>query len=233
MKPLAETGARFHQRETERRIRARLGTRDRHVEGVDEEALLERTVVSHRAMIIIRRPLSDEHRGEMRRVERRRGALGRRHVRRSHRADLAGRPRLSRGPFDSVVAVGRLAREGVPFALGAAAPAHVLDQNDVAVLGEESRGHGEARGALVVRRALDEHRKAARHGRAAACGMVNIGREPHPVAHREHHVAFDHDLEIVRRSLALTLCHGPPPLLARALRELCASPRQKPAPHAR
>ena len=89
-----------------------------------------------------------------------------------------------RRPLDRVVPVVRLVPEGVPLALGGVATADILNDDDVSPGGcfqPES-----VISVLVVRRALQEHGKAA-----VRSGPVDVSPQRHAVAHLHGHVGLE------------------------------------------
>ncbi len=132
-----------------------------------------------------------------------RGVTGIAHRRHAHlifgrgraagRADLAVRPRLFRQPVDGVEAVG-LRSEDVVVAFREEMAAFVLADVGVTALdGFENRAHVGRHAVLdvpeveVVRRPHPDGRDLA--GRVLR--PVDVGRQPHSVGHRHHHLALD------------------------------------------
>jgi len=136
------------------------------------------------------------------------------------RADFAVRPCLLRDPVERVVAVGARRPEDVVIAFREEVSALVLHDIRITALdGGDRRGHIRRHAVAhvpeieVVGR-LDEDGPdfAARVFRA-----VDVGREPHPVAHRHHHLALDDGNRLqfvleVETPLRLLGCHRLTPL---------------------
>ena len=117
--------------------------------------------------------------------------LGRRRT--ARRPDLAVRPRLLRQPLESVVAVGGRS-ENVVVALGEEVAALVLDDVGVAALDGRQRRTQVCRHAIADVPVVEVVRGAhpdGRHFRRRILRPVDVGREPHAVAHRHHHLALD------------------------------------------
>ena len=93
-------------------------------------------------------------------------------------------------PGDGVLAVVGLGPEGVPVAVGGAAPPRVLDDHDVAAAGglDGIDRSVPARRVLVVGEPRQQHRPAVLAGRP-----VDVGAQDGPVAHRGRDVEVDGD----------------------------------------
>ena len=156
-------------------------------------AQLEGAVVAHLVRPGVRKPAHRQHQGvEAGGTQLCRVGLG--------VGPIGGAPHAHRrqgvveadDPLDGVEPVG-----GVEFvvlledALGEVEAPHVLHHHHVAVVGEPARLLGEAFAGLVVRSAVEQHRERLVHRLAVAAGAIDVGSEPHAVAHREHEVLFD------------------------------------------
>ena len=143
------------------------------------------------------------HRGHAGQVRRSRpggkGVLRRAQVRLAGGGDAPIAPGLAGGPLHGVVAIlSFLEQRIVVVALGIEAGAAVLANHDVAALGEEPDGVFLVVrvSVLAIRPASDQRRKPA--GRV---GAVDVGRQPHSVAHGYHDISFADD------SVLLCACH--------------------------
>ena len=170
------------------------------------------------ALLVVRADAADAgaealhvHRGVARVAERRDAHLPFRGGRAAGRADLAVRPRLLRQPVDGVVAVGPRA-EDVVVAFGEEVPALVLHDVGVAALDRrQRRGHVGGHAVLdvpeveVVRRPHPD-RSGTFSGRVLR--TVDVGRQPHAVGHRHHHLALDDGdrLELASRCRSAAAC---------------------------
>ena len=95
---------------------------------------------------------------------------------------LAVAPGLFGDPFDGVIAIPSLVYEGLPFALGVVSSPAVLDRHHIAPAGVELAVPVVAGGAVVVGRPYEDGGKLA-----LGIREVEIGGEPHPIPHRDHH----------------------------------------------
>ena len=110
------------------------------------------------------------------------------------RAHLAVRPRLLRQPLHRVVAVGDRRAEDVVVPLREEMAALVLDDVGVAALHDgERRGHvgGHAVADVPVIEVVGRLREHDRDRPGGVLRAVDVGRQPHAVAHRHHHLALD------------------------------------------
>ena len=142
----------------------------------------------------------EELRGEAGRVEAAERHLGVRRVGQAEGRDAAVAPGLPHQPSQRVIPILGLAQVFRERALGAIAAAAILVGDSVAVPNEIRRhplararlriGGGDlgaARRRFVVGGALDNHRKPA-----GAVRAVDVGREQHPIARRDHQIALNH-----------------------------------------
>ena len=164
-------------------------------------AQLEGAVIAHLVGPGVRQPPHGQHQGlEAGRAQLRRVGLGVGSVGGTPHAHRRQRVVEPDEPLDGVETV-----RGVELvvlleeALREVQPAHVLDDDNVAVGGEPARLFGETLGRLVVGGAVEEHRKALVHRLAAGGGPVHVGREAHSVPHGNHEVLFDLDRLVGRR----------------------------------
>jgi hypothetical protein len=153
------------------------------------------------AQVVVGHRLRGEAGRQVGRRKRRQRMLGAAGVGETDRAHLAVAPRLPPEPFDRVVAVRPLQREGIPFPFRVEAPAYVLQRDDVAVAREELRGGNQAEAALVIRRAFEDDGEGANRAGARVQREVEVGGEAHAIPHRNQHVALDHHVITGGRSL--------------------------------
>ncbi len=117
--------------------------------------------------------------------------LRRAHVGCAVHPDVAVGPRLTRRPFDGVVAVARLDGEAVPDAVGGEASAAILDEHVVAGARGAKRIQRERehhRHRLVVGRAIDDHGQL--FGRV---GPEQVAAQHASIAHRDFDISFEDD----------------------------------------
>ena len=149
---------------------------------------VERAARPVEVLVGVRRRVRAEHGGQVRRPGRRGQVLVEAGEREPLRPHLPGGPGLGARPLDGVVAVlvlvPRLVEQPVVDALRVVAAALVLDDRDVAALGEIGREPVRAV-ALVVGRPLEDHRPRTV---ALVVGHVHVGGELGAVAHRHHHL---------------------------------------------
>ena len=109
------------------------------------------------------------------------------HIGAAEHADLAVGVGQGGGPLHGVVAVFDLMLEGIPFAFGGIAAAHILRHyHEAAQCAHATKGGGVA---LVVGCAGEQHREAS-----VACGAIDVGEEGDAVAGLHGNVALDVDV---------------------------------------
>ena len=156
------------------------------------EAELERAVVIHPFVAVVRRRLAHVHRAQVRRARRRHAVLGHARIRASDGAHLAVAPRLRGDPFHRVVAVAVRAPavvvEGDELSAGLEPPAHILQHDGIAVRGKEGGRANLHFGRVFfrVRRALQQRRE-----RPAALRQIDVCTQHGAVPRREGDIAQD------------------------------------------
>ena len=130
------------------------------------------------------------HGGQVRRVEAGQGRLGVGGVGEAKGGDLAVAPGLFSQPLDGVVAVPAFVHVLGEAAFGIVTATAVLDDGDVAVVGEEGGFFEAGSGRLVVGGALEQHRQRLGYGFAVGQGPVYVGGQVDSVA-GGHHEVFD------------------------------------------
>ena len=104
-------------------------------------------------------------------------------------ADLAVRPGLGRDPGQGVIAVGLGIAQDLVIALREVAAAFVLHHQGVA---PADPGQGAARRAGVVGQfVIGRSDEDGGQGALGALGPIDVGRQAHPVPHRNHHRHLD------------------------------------------
>ena len=133
----------------------------------------------------------DHHGLEVGRPQRRHRRLRPARPRGPPRPHLAIAPRLLVDPLQGVVPVLGLGQEKVYIPLGLERPPAVLIDGHVPTLGEKPAVATVAlHVAFVVRRAVKDCGELAGHRLPIAGGEVQVGRQPHAVAHLHHYIAF-------------------------------------------
>ena len=158
------------------------------------------------ALVEVGRSRHRGHRLQVRRMRRGagQGVLGGAEVGLAGGADPPVAPGLAGGPFHRVEAVLRLLKQRVVVvALRIEAGAAILADHHIAALREIPDGMFLIVGVAVfaVRPARDQRRKAPRR-----VGAVDVGGQPHPVAHRNHNIALADNPKLPAR-----LRHNQPP----------------------
>ena len=165
--------------------------RDRRLRPVLRRAQLARPAPEEGAVEII--PPGDPRRQRLegRRLHDGRLPLGHAHVGHTVHRHSAVRAGQAGRPLDGVVPIVEFVLEGDPFAARAEPPAHVLDDDDVALPGGPDRVEiaGAQGQVLAVGQPGQEHRIAP-----VLRGAVDVGQQRRPVAHRRRHVELDRDL---------------------------------------
>jgi len=170
---------------------------------------LEGAIPSDASVIGVREPAGvDVHARQSRRRLCRHRTLGMRSVGEAHRPDRAVAPRLPHQPGHRVVAVVRIVEIFSEHALGVVAAATVLHDDRISVLREPASdvwtgrrlGAGQtdfrsADAALVVRRPLEDHRRAVHASLLHSDRDIAIGGQADAVAHRHHDIFKDLDLD--------------------------------------
>jgi hypothetical protein len=85
-----------------------------------------------------------------------------------------------------------------PIPLGLEASAHVLHDTHIAAGGEKSRRGDVAEAVFVIRGTLKQDGKSPGDRLGVPGGSVDVHRQPHPIAHRNRHVALDDDVVLNR-----------------------------------
>src|SRR5215472_16988594 len=131
------------------------------------------------------------------------GATG---VRGANGTDTAVTPGLLADPSGRIVAVVNVVAMWPPIALGGIAPTHVLGCEDVTPTDEVLRPLRSRRTAiLAVGCSLQNHRKLSRRWDTIDRGPMDIGCQPHSVAHRNHDIAAKSDV-VAHLVLLLRAC---------------------------
>ena len=167
--------------------------REAEVEDPVEEAQLEGAVVPDAVAAVVRHGVDGHQGGEVGRVGEGQRVLRAAGVGRAHGADAALEPGLLADPGGGVEAVLAVVPVRSPPPFGGVAPAHVLAHEHVAE-GHEALG-GVLGLVLVVGRALEHGRESPGSGDAVLRGQPYVGGQAHPVAHGDHDVAEEDDLE--------------------------------------
>ena len=160
----------------------------RHPKDVDVEALLQSAVLTHRAVVVVRRADRYGHGRQVRRRHGRQGALITARVRAAHRPDLAVAPILDAKPLHRVVPVRRLLGEGIPLPFRLEPAANVLDDRHVSAPSEISRVGDLPRRRLVVGRTFHNHRILPLSGTPIQRRKIDVRRKPHSIPHRCHDI---------------------------------------------
>src|SRR6516225_3724244 len=122
--------------------------------------------------------------------------LGTAGIRSADGADIAVAPRLLANPFGRVVAVAHVVAMRSPTSFGAIAATYVLHDDHVTATDEVLHPFRPLRvptKILSVRRPLQDHRELSGYRDAVKSGSMDIGRQPHSVAHGHHDVPAESD----------------------------------------
>ena len=188
--PLTHIGKRLVNCGFEIDIGQRFLAGGRHAEGIDHEPLFERAVLPHRTVVVIRRANSDDHRRQVRRIERCQRRLVTAAIRPTHRANLPIAPLLRGEPFHRVVAIGSFLGKRIPLALAGKAAAHILNRADVTAPGVVRTVRHIARCRLIVGSAFQNYRKFSRRRLTAQRGKIDVSGQADAIPHRNHHVGL-------------------------------------------
>ena len=170
-----------------------------HVDEVERDVELEGAVYVEVAEIVLL--AGNRHQcSQGAAAERCRQGLREAEVGDAERPDGAVAPGLGAEPFVGVVAVLGLVDIRLPSAVGVVPPAAVLHGDGIAALDKRHRPGQVSVPLVVVDRADQQRRK-----RAGRVGQVNVGGEPHAVAHR--HLDIETHLERLCRLCCVERTH--------------------------
>ena len=162
------------------------------------EAQLERAAVAHAGIAQVGHRVDRNRRDQLRRPLHGDRVLRAADVRSANRAHLAVGPGLRGDPGADVHAVATIVVEHVPDAFRAISPPGVLHDECIAVRGKVLAVGLAA--ILAVRRPHQDRRPIALERLALSRRQVNVGRQPHAVAHAHHDVLLRRDAkEVVGR----------------------------------
>ena len=113
----------------------------------------------------------------------------------THGPHFPVRPSLLRYPLDRVVSIGGLVRVPIELSFGLETPPAILSHEVVPPLDEVLRLFHHPRLFLVVGRPLEDRGELALDDSAFPRRPVNIGCQPHPIAHIHHDIL--HYCEVV------------------------------------
>ena len=153
-------------------------------------------------LVVVGRAERREHRSQVRRSLARERHLGGAVVRVAAGSDFAIRPGLLPDPLQEVVAVATFIEVDPELAFRSTVAAGVLKHEDVTAPREELRIVRRERSRhLVVRRSVDDDRKAPRYRLALLGREVEVGRKSNSVPHRHHNVADEGIFTILCRPI--------------------------------
>ena|SRR5271167_1223375 len=168
-------------------------------------AQLKGTVMPDAVTAVVRHCIHWNHRFQVRRIRYGQGMLGATRVRGSNGTDIAVTPSLLADPLGGIVAVVYVVAMRPPSALGGIAATHVLRNDHITPTDEVLHplfGPTIATAILAVGRSLQNHGKLPGRRGAVNRGPMDIRRQPHSVAHRNHDIPAESDV-VARLALGL------------------------------